>query len=70
MRREVKGKGERERHTHLKAKCQRITKRGKKALSEQYKEIEENDRMGKARNFFGKIKDTNGIFYAIWHHKE
>ena len=66
MRREVKGKGERERHTHLKAKCQRITKRGKKALSEQYKEIEENDRMGKTRNFFRKIKDTKGTFYAIW----
>ena len=47
--------------------CQRIARRDKKAfLSDQCKEIEENDRMGKTRNFFRKIKDTKGTFYAIW----
>ena len=55
-RREAKGKGEKERYTHLNAKFQRITSRDKKAfLSDQCKEIEENNRMGKTRDFFKKI---------------
>ena len=55
-RREAKGKGEKERYTHLNAKFQRITSRNKKAfLSDQCKEIEENNRMGKTRDFFKKI---------------
>ena len=55
-RREAKGKGEKERHTHLNAESQRITRRDKKAfLSDQCKEIEENNRMGKARDLFKKI---------------
>ena len=62
----MKGKGEGERYTHLNAEFQRRARRDKKALSEQCKEIEENDRMGKTRNFFRKIKDTKGTFYAIW----
>ena len=62
---EVKGKGEKERHTHLNAEFQRIVRRYKKAfLSEQYKEIEENDRMGQTRDPFSKIRDTKGIFHA------
>ena len=64
-RREDKGKGEQERHTHLNAEFQRIARRDKKAfLSDQCKEIEENNRMGKTRDFFKKIIDTKGIFYA------
>ena len=64
-RREVKGKGERERHTHLNAEFQRIAKRDKKAfLSDQCKEREENNRMGKTRNLYNKIIDTKGIFHA------
>ena len=64
-RREVKGKGEKERHTHLNAEFQRITRRDEKAfLSHQWKEIEENNRMGKTRDLFKKIRDTNGIFYT------
>ena len=64
-RREVKGKGEKERYTHLNAEFQRITRKGKKAfLSDQCKEIEENNRMGKTRDFFKKIRDTKGIFHA------
>ena len=64
-RREVKGKGERERHTHLNARFQRITRRDKKAfLSDQYKEIEEYNRMGKTRDLFKKIRDTKGTFHA------
>ena len=63
-RREVKGKGEKERYTHLNAVFQRIARRDKKAfLSDQYKEIEENNRMGKTRDLFkkmGSIKDRNG----------
>ena len=64
-RREAKSKGERERYTHLNAEFQRIAKREKKAfLSDQCKEIEENNRMGKTRDLFKKIRDTKGIFYA------
>ena len=64
-RREVKGKGEKERYSHLNAEFQRIARREKKAfLSDQCKEIEENSRMGKTRNLFKKIRDTKGIFHA------
>ena len=64
-RREVKGKGEKERYTHLSAEFQRIAKRDKKTfLSNQCKEIEENNRMGKTRNLYNKIIDTKGIFHA------
>ena len=64
-RREAKGKGERERYTHLDTEFQRITRGDKKAfLSEQCKEIEENNRMGKARDLFKKIRDTKGTFHA------
>ena len=63
--REVKGRGERERYTHLNAEFQRIARRDKKAfLSEQCKEIEENNRMGKTRDLFKKIRDTKGTFQA------
>ena len=63
--REAKGKGEKERYTHLNAKFQRIARRHKKAfLSNQYKEIEENNRMGKTRDLFKKIRDTKGICHA------
>ena len=64
-RREEKGKGEKERYTHLNAEFQRIARRGKKAfLSDQCKEIEENNRMGKTRGLFKKIRDTKGTFHA------
>ena len=64
-RREVKGKGEKKRHTHLNAEFQRIAKRDKKAfLSNQCKEIEENNRMGKTRGLFKKIRDSKGKFHA------
>ena len=64
-RREVKSKGEKERYTHLNAQFQRTARRDKKAfLSDQYKEIEENNRMGKTRNLFKKIRDTKGTFHA------
>ena len=64
-RREVKGKGEKERHTNLNAEFQRIARRDKKAfLSDQCKEIEENNRMEKTRDLFNKIRDTKGIFNA------
>ena len=64
-RREVKGKGEKERYTQLHAEFQRIARRDKKAsLSEQCREIEENNRMGKARDLFKKIRDTKGTFHA------
>ena len=64
-RREVKSKGEKERYTHLNAEFQRIARRHKKAfLSDQCKEIEENNRMGKTRDLFKKIRDTKGIFQA------
>ena len=61
----VKGKGEKERYTHLNAVFHRIARRDKKAfLSDQCKEIEENNRMGKTRDIFKKIRDTKGIFHA------
>jgi len=64
-RREVKGEEEKERYTHLNAEFQRIARREKKAfLSDQCKEIEENNRMRKTRDFFKKIKDTKGTFHA------
>ena len=64
-RREAKGKGEKERYTHLNAKVQRIARRDKKAfLSDQCKEIEENNRMGKTRDLFKKMRDTKGTFHA------
>ena len=64
-RREAKGKEEKERYTHLNAEFQRISRRDKKAfLSEQCKEIEENNRMGKTRDLFKKINDTKGNFHA------
>ena len=64
-RREVKSKGEKERYKHLNAEFQRIARRDKQAfLSDQCKEIEENNRMGKTRDLFKKIKDTKGIFHA------
>ena len=64
-RREAKGKGEEERHTHLNAEFQRIAGRDKKAfLSEQCKEIKENNRMGKTRDLFKKIRNTKGTFYV------
>ena len=64
-RRVVKGKGEKERYTHLNAEFQRIAGRDKKAfLSDQCKEIEENNRMGKTRDLFKKIRDTKGGFHA------
>ena len=62
---EVKSKGEKERYSHLKADFQRIARRDKKAfLSDQCKEIEENNRMGKTRDLFKKIRDTKGTFHA------
>ena len=64
-RREVKGKREKERYTHLNAEFQRIAIRDKKAfLSDQCKEIEENNRMGKTRDLFKKTRDTKGTFHA------
>ena len=64
-RREVKSKGEKERYKHLNAEFQRIARRDKKGfLSDQCKEIEENNRMGKTRNLFKKIRDTKGTFHA------
>ena len=64
-RRKVKGKGEKERYTHLNAEFQRIARRDKKAfLSDQGKEIEENNRMGKTRDLVKKIRDTKGTFHA------
>ena len=64
-RREVKGKGEKERYSHLNAEFQRIARRDKKAfLSDKCKEIEENNRLGKTRDLFKKIRDTKGTFHA------
>ena len=64
-RREVKSKGEKERYKHLNAEFQRIARRDKKAfLGDQCKETEENNRMGKTRDLFKKIRDTKGIFHA------
>ena len=63
--REAKSKGEKERYSHLSAEFQRIARRDKKAfLSDQCKEIEENNRMGKTRDLFKKIRDTKGTFHA------
>ena len=65
-RREVKSRGEKERYKHLNAEFQRIAKRDKKAfLSDQCEEIEENNRMGKTRDPFKKIRDTKGTFHAM-----
>ena len=61
----MKGKGEKERYTHLNAEFQRIARRDKKAfLNDQCKEIEENNRMVKTKDMFKKIRDTKGIFHA------
>ena len=69
-RREVKGKGEKKRYTHMNAEFQRIARRDKKAfLSDQCKEIEENNRMGNTRDLFKKIRDTKGTFHADGHNK-
>ena len=66
-RREAKGKGEKERYVHLNAECERIARRDKKAfLSEQCKEIEENNRMGKTRDLFKKIKIPREHFIQRW----
>ena len=66
-RREVKGKGEKERYKHLNAEFQRIARRDKKTfLSNQCKEIEENNRMGKTRDLLKKIRDTKATFHARW----
>ena len=65
--REMKGKGEKERYKHLNAEFQRIARRDEKAfLRDQCKEIEENNRMGKTRDLFNKIRDTKGTFHAKW----
>ena len=63
-RREAKGKGEKERYTHLNAEFQIVARRNKIFLSDQCKEIEENNRIGKTRDLFKKIRDTKGIFHA------
>ena len=63
-RREEKSTGEKERYTHLNAEFQRIARRDKAFLSDQCKEIEENNRMGKTRDLFKKSRDTKGIFHA------
>ena len=64
-RREAKGKGEKERYTHLNAEFQRIARRDKKAfLSDQCQEIQEDSRMGKTRDIFKKMRDTEGTFHA------
>ena len=66
-RREAKSKGEKERYKHVNAEFQRIARRDKKAfLSDQCKEIEENNRKGKTRDLFKKIRDTKGTFHAKW----
>ena len=65
-RREAKGKGEKERYVHLNAEFQRIARRDKKAfLSDQCKAVEENNRMGKSRELFKKIRDTKGTFHVM-----
>ena len=65
MKREAKSKGEKERYTHLNAEFQKIARRNEKAfLSDQCKEIEENNRMGKTRDLFKKSRDTKGTFQA------
>ena len=68
--REAKGRGEKEGYTHLNAEFQRIVMRHKKAfLSDQYKDIEENNRMGKTRDLFKKIRDTREHFMQRWAYK-
>ena len=63
-RREAKGRGEKERYTHLNAECQRIARRDKTFLGNQCKEIEKNNKVGKTRDVFKKIRDTKGTFHA------
>ena len=63
-RREVKGKRQKERYTHLNAEFQRLSRRDKTFLSDQCKEIEENNRMGNTRDLFKKMRDTKGTFHA------
>ena len=63
-RKEVKSKGEKERYTHLNAEFQIVARRNKIFLSDQCKEIEENNRIGKTRDLFKKIRDTKGTFHA------
>ena len=66
IRRDTKSKGEKERYKHLNAEFQRIARRDKKAfLSDQCKEMEENNKMGKSRDLFKKITDTKGTFHAM-----
>ena len=60
----MKGKGEKQRYIHLNAEFQRTARRDKKALGEQCREIEENNRMGKTRDLFKKIRATKGTFHA------
>ena len=63
----MKGKGEKERYTHLNAELQRSARKNKKAFqSEQCKEIEENNRMGKTKDLFKKIRNTKGVFMQRW----
>ena len=70
MKKEVKGKGEKERYIHLNAELQRIARKDKKAFfSEQCKGIEGNNRMGKTRDLSKKIRDTKGTFHANEHNK-
>ena len=65
QRREMKNKGEKERYKHLNAEFQRIARRDKKeVLSDQWKEVEDNNRMGKTRDLFRKIRDTKGTFHG------
>ena len=67
VKRKVKSKGEKERYKHLNAEFQRIARRDKKAFfSDQCKELEESNRMGKTRDLFKKIRDTKGTFHAKW----
>ena len=63
-RRDVKSKGEKERYKHLNAEFQRIARKDKAFLSDQCKEVEENNRVGKTRDLFKKIRDTKGTFHA------
>ena len=63
-RRDVRRKGEKERYTHLNAEFQRIARKDKKVISDQCKEIEGNNRMGKTRDLFKKIRDSKGTFHA------
>ena len=62
-RREAKGNGEKERHTHLNAEFQRVARRDKKAFGDQCKDIEENNRLGKTRDCFKETRDTKGTFH-------